>query len=172
MDFIKWLLNSEGYTDILVIVNQLTKQSMFILTHNSINSEGLASLFIQYIFSKHGLPSHITSDRGTEFTSKFFKILAIALDMKLYFSAGYHLEANRQTERTNETLEQYLQIYCNYQQSNWVRLLFLAEFTYNNYHDFIKQLSYYLYFFFFSFGLTTQGRSMGKCHMTKPHVTV
>ena len=172
MDFIKWLLNSEGYTNILVIVNQLTKQSMFILTHNSINSEGLASLFIQHIFSKHRLPSHIMSDRGTEFTFKFFKILATALDMKLYFSAGYHPEANRQTERKNETLEQYLQIYCNYQQSNWARLLSLAEFTYNNYHDLVKQLSYYLYFFFFSFGLTTQGRSVGKCHMTKPHVTV
>jgi len=72
------------------------------------------------------------SNRGTEFTSKFFKALAVALDMKLYFTAGYHPEADRQTERTNQTLEQYLQIYCNYQQSDWARLLPLAEFIYNN----------------------------------------
>jgi hypothetical protein len=32
----------------------------------------------------------------------------------------------------NQTLEQYLQIYCNYQQDNWSSLLPLAEFTYNN----------------------------------------
>jgi len=69
---------------------------------------------------------------GTEFTSKFFKALAIALDIKLYFLAGYYPEADKQTERTNQTLEQYLQIYCNYQQSDWARLLPLAEFTYNN----------------------------------------
>jgi len=29
-------------------------------------------------------------------------------------------------------LEQYLRIYCNYQQDNWSELLFLAEFAYNN----------------------------------------
>jgi len=35
-------------------------------------------------------------------------------------------------EQTNQILEQYLRTYCNYQQSDWVRLLPLAEFTYNN----------------------------------------
>ena len=29
-------------------------------------------------------------------------------------------------------MEQYLQIYCNYQQDNWKTLLPLAEFSYNN----------------------------------------
>jgi len=29
-------------------------------------------------------------------------------------------------------LEQYLHIYCNYQQDNWSKLLPLAEFSYNN----------------------------------------
>ena len=37
-----------------------------------------------------------------------------------------------QTERTNQTLEQYLRAYCNYQQDNWSELLPLAEFAYNN----------------------------------------
>jgi len=32
----------------------------------------------------------------------------------------------------NQTLEQYLRVYCNYQQDNWSELLPLAEFTYNN----------------------------------------
>jgi len=37
-----------------------------------------------------------------------------------------------QAERLNGTLEQYLRIYCNYQQDNWLKLLPLAEFAYNN----------------------------------------
>lgn len=37
-----------------------------------------------------------------------------------------------QAERLNSTLEQYLRIYCNYQQDNWLKLLPLAEFAYNN----------------------------------------
>ena len=32
----------------------------------------------------------------------------------------------------NQTLKQYLCVYCNYQQDNWSELLSLAEFTCNN----------------------------------------
>jgi len=52
--------------------------------------------------------------------------------MILHFTSGYHPEADRQTEHTNQTLEQYLWIYCNYQQFNWTHLLSLAKFAYNN----------------------------------------
>jgi len=52
--------------------------------------------------------------------------------MKLHHTSGYHPEADRQTERTNQTLEQYLRTYCNYQQLDWAQLLPLAEFAYNN----------------------------------------
>jgi hypothetical protein len=52
--------------------------------------------------------------------------------MKSHFTSGYHPEGDGQTERTNQTLEQYLRIFCNYQQDNWYTLLPLAEFTYNN----------------------------------------
>ena len=52
--------------------------------------------------------------------------------MKLHFTSGYHPEGDGQMERTNQTLEQYLRVYCNYQQSNWSDLLPLAEFAYNN----------------------------------------
>jgi len=132
MDFIEQLPPSEGHTDILVVVDRLTKQAIFIPTVKSINAVLLAELFIKHVFSKHGVPNYVTSDRGMEFISKFFKSLASALDMKLHFTSGYHPEADGQTEYTNQTLEQFLRIYCNYQQLNWSQLLPLAEFTYNN----------------------------------------
>jgi hypothetical protein len=47
-------------------------------------------------------------------------------------STAFYPETNGQTERTNATLEQYLQAYCNYQQDNWKTLLLIAEFCYNN----------------------------------------
>ena len=52
--------------------------------------------------------------------------------MKLHFTSSYHPEGNGQTEHANQTLEQYLRVYCNYQQNNWSDLLPLAEFAYNN----------------------------------------
>ena len=87
---------------------------------------------VLHVFSKHGVPLHVTSDRGSEFVSAFFCSLRKVLDMKLHFTSGYHPEGDGQTERTNQTLEQYLRVYCNYQQNNWSELLLLAEFAYNN----------------------------------------
>ena len=62
----------------------------------------------------------------------FFRSLGTALNMKLHFTLGYHPKGDGQTERTNQTLEQYLRVYCNYQQDNWSKLLPLAKFAYNN----------------------------------------
>jgi len=52
--------------------------------------------------------------------------------MWLHFTSGYHPEDNGQIECMNQTLEQYLYVYCNYQQDNWSKLLPLTEFAYNN----------------------------------------
>jgi len=132
MDFIEKLPSSFSFNTILVIVDRLSKQAIFIPTHDTITSAELARLFVIHVFSKHGVPSHVMSNCGSEFVSHFFRSLGTALDMRLHFTSGYHLEANGQAEWTNQTLEQYLRIYCNYQQDNWSELLPLAEFAYNN----------------------------------------
>jgi len=129
MDFIEQLPSS---TAILVMVDRLSKQAIFIPTHDTITSLELAKLFLLHVFSKHGVPAHVTSDCGTKFVSHFFWSLRKALDMRLHFTSSYHQEGNGQTEGSNQTLEQYLWIYCNYQQDNWVDPLPLAEFAYNN----------------------------------------
>ena len=132
MDFIEQLPDSSGSTAILVVVDRLSKQCIFVPTTDTITAPGLAKLFLLHVFSKHGVPSHITSDRGSEFVSHFFRSLGKALDIRLHFTSGYHPEGDGQTERMNQTLEQYLRVYCNYQQDNWSELLPLAEFAYNN----------------------------------------
>ena len=132
MDFIEKLPMSDGSDMILVIIDCLTKQLIFILTIDTITSPMLAKLFVLHVFSKHGVPSHITSNRGSEFVSAFFHSLGKVLDMKLHFTSGYHPKGDGQTEYANQTLEQYLRVYCNYQQNNWSELLPLVEFAYNN----------------------------------------
>src|SRR5260221_2653769 len=132
MDFIKQLPASEGFTVILVIMDRLTKQSLFIPTHNMVDAPQLARLFLTHVFSKHGAQDHVTSDHRTEFVSHFFHSLGSLLSMKLHFTSGYHPEGDSQMEWINQVLEQYLQAYMDYQQDNWAPLLPLAEFTYNN----------------------------------------
>ena len=63
LDFIEKLpLSSSGYTAILVSVDCMMKQGLFIPTHDTITSQQLAQLFVLHVFLKHGIPSHVTSD--------------------------------------------------------------------------------------------------------------
>jgi len=101
MNFIKKLPFSSSFDTILVIVDCLLKQAIFIPTHNTITSAELAYLFVVHVFSKHRVLFHITFDHGSEFVSHFFRSLDTALDMRLHFTSGYHLEANSQAEQTN-----------------------------------------------------------------------
>ena len=100
-DFIEKLPSSSGFDTILVIVDQLTKQAIFIPAHDTITSVDLARLFIFHVFSKHSVPSHVTSNKSSEFVSNFFWSLGTALNMWLYFTSGYHPEGNGQTEYMN-----------------------------------------------------------------------
>ena len=132
IDFIKKFPLSSGFDTILVIVDWLTKQTIFTPAHDTIMFVDLAYLFILHMFSKYSVPSYVTSDRSSEFVSNFFCSLGTALNMQLYFTSGYHPKGDGQTEHMNQTLKQYLHVYCNYQQDNWSKLLPLAEFAYNN----------------------------------------
>src|SRR5258705_10779920 len=61
MDFIEQLPDSEGFSAILVIIDCLTKQVIFIPSHNMVNAPQLVWLFLIHIFSKHGFTLHVTS---------------------------------------------------------------------------------------------------------------
>ena len=65
----------------------------------------------------HSLRSLIVRPLGLSSYSKLLNTVGPNLQ-KLHFTSGYHPEGNRQTKHTNQTLEQHLQIYCNYQHSN------------------------------------------------------
>jgi len=84
------------------------------------------------VFTKHGTPIDIVSDRGKHFISRFWQSLFQLLGIKANISTAYHPETDRQTEWVNQILEQYLWVYINYQQDDWVNLLPLAKFAYNN----------------------------------------
>jgi len=50
---------------------------------------------------------------------------------KLNMSTAFHPERDGETERVNQTIQQYVRSYCTYQQGNWVLLLPFAEHVYN-----------------------------------------
>jgi transposase InsO family protein len=84
------------------------------------------------IYKYHGLPNDIISNRGLMFTSKFRQSLFKILKVKIKLSFAYHPQTDGQTKRVNQVLEKYLHCTINYHQDNWIELLLLAEFAYNN----------------------------------------
>ena len=132
MDFIEALPSSHGYTAILVVVDRLTKLASFVPTNDKVTAEALADLYLSSVWRHHGLPDTIISDRGAEFNSRFWKSLARLLRIDQTFSTAYHPQTDGQTERVNQVLEQYLRVFSNYKQSDWSKLLPVAEFAYNN----------------------------------------
>jgi hypothetical protein len=73
MDFIVGLPRTRGgYDSIWVIVDRLTKVAHFIPVKTAYTGAKLAELYISRIVCMHGVPKKIVSDRGTQFTSRFW----------------------------------------------------------------------------------------------------
>ena len=63
-------------------------------------------------------PESIILDRGPQFVAGLTRELNKMLGIETKLSIVYHTETDRQTERTNQELEQYLRMYINHRQNN------------------------------------------------------
>ena len=131
-DFVTGLPSAEGYDAICVIVDRFTEQRHLIPCTTTIDAERFAELFIREVFRLHGLPQTVTSDRGPQFVVAFWKCLCKRLDIQPRLSSPYHPQRDRQTERLNAVMEQYLRCYVNYLQDDRPKWLPLSEFAANN----------------------------------------
>jgi transposase InsO family protein len=101
VDFIVGLPQTPvGYDSIWVIVDRLTKVAHFIPVKTTHSGARLAELYMSRIVCLHGVPKQIMSDRGTQFTTRFWEKLHESMDTKLNLSSAYHPQTNGQTERT------------------------------------------------------------------------
>ncbi|WVZ97914.1 hypothetical protein U9M48_043416 [Paspalum notatum var. saurae] len=131
IDFIVGLPRTlKGYNSIWIVVDRLTKVSHFIPMNYS--GARLAELYISRIVCLHGVPKRIISDRGSQFTSRFWEQLHDSLNSKLRFSTAYHPQTDGQTERTNQILKDMLRACAIQYGTSWDKSLPYAEFSYNN----------------------------------------
>ena len=137
MDFVTGLQIStdwkgNSYNSIFVIVDRLRKMVYYEPVKVTINASGLTGVIINVVVRHHGFPNLIVTDWGSLFTSKFWSLLCYFLGIKRKLSIAFHPQIDGQTERQNSTMEAYLRAFVNFKQNNWVRLLPMAEFAYNN----------------------------------------
>ncbi|TMD69294.1 MAG: DDE-type integrase/transposase/recombinase [Chloroflexi bacterium] len=120
------------YDSIWVIADKLTKFAYFIPYKESSGPEDLAYMFARIIYSSHGLPKNIITDRAGLFMDKFWQTFTAKMGTKSKMSSAYHPETDGQVERMNQTLEQYLRCFVNGKQNDWVRYLPMAQYAYNS----------------------------------------
>ena len=123
---------SKGHNSILVVYDRFSKISHFVVTTGKTMAEGLAKLFRNYVWKLHEFPESVILDRGLQFAAGLMKELNKMLGIEIKLSMAYHPETDRQIERTNQELEQYLRMYINHRQNNQAEWLATAEFAFNN----------------------------------------
>jgi hypothetical protein len=133
MDFVTGLPQTQkGNDSIWVIIDRLTKVAHFIPVKTTFGGATLARIYLKEIVRLHGIPRKIVSDRGTQFTSKFWTSLQKAMGTELDFSTAYHPQIDGQTERVNKVLEDLLRACVLAFDRSWESSLPYTEFSYNN----------------------------------------
>ena len=131
VDLIGLLTPSKGKDMILVIIDRFSKKAYFLPTNTTITSQGVANLYKEHIFKEHSLPKKVISDQGPQFVLGFMKGL-YTLGITPNPLTAYHPQTDGQTEHINQELEEYLRIYINKKQNDWVNWLPIAQFCHND----------------------------------------
>lgn len=142
MDLVTHLPKTKNKHDaIAVFVDRFSKSAVFVPCKTSCTAKELAQLFFQHVFKNHGAPKSIVSDRDPRFTSLFWSNLFSCLGTSLDMSTAHHQQTDGQSERTIQTLKQYLRMYTSKAQDDWDELLYHAEFAYNSAKSAATELS-------------------------------
>ena len=141
-DFLTGLPETKsGHDAILVIVDKLSKRGIFIPTKKTLSAPEAAVLFQDYLFSKHGTPVTIITDRDPKFKGNFWRSMAQQLNIKLNMSTASHPQTDGQSENLIRTLSGMLRGYIQKDEQNWDTVLSILEFEYNSTKHNSTQLS-------------------------------
>jgi hypothetical protein len=129
VDFITKLPLSYGNDTILMITDyDVSKASIFLPCKETINTVSIAKLYATNVFPHYEIPLKVISNRDPHFNSAFTTNLCKLLEIHQNISTAYHPQTDGQSERTNESLETYLCLYCDTQQHKWAKLLPMAQY--------------------------------------------
>jgi hypothetical protein len=115
------------YDFILIIIDCYTKYFKYISTKKDWTMKQFANQLFNEIFSKHEMSKSIMFNKDSLFIFNFWFNFCYHLKIKNRLNIVFHSQTDDQTKKQNQTLKQYLRIYVNYQQNNWVKLLFVTE---------------------------------------------
>jgi Integrase zinc binding domain len=132
-DLITDLPKARTHDTVLTITDHgCSKAALFFPCTKKIDAEEVVTLYAEKVFPHYGVPWKIILDRDPRFTTNFVKAVCGQLKIHQNISTAYHPQTDGQSEQANAQLEQYIHIYGNAEQNNWVNLLLLAQYVHNS----------------------------------------
>ena len=119
LDFIEGLPLSARFNCILVVVDLFSKYAHFVGLPHPFTAASVAKVFFSQVYSLHGMPSALVSDRDKIFTSKLWTELFALAKVELRMSTAYHPQSDGQTERVNQCLETFLRCFVHACPHQW-----------------------------------------------------
>ena len=117
-----------GNVYILSIIDYFTKYAEAIALPNQ-KAETIARV-LEDIFSRHGAPSVIITDQGTNFQSLIVSSICKLFNIEHRRTSAYHPQTDGLCERFNKTLKSLLRMTVNSDKDNWDELLPSALLAY------------------------------------------
>ena len=112
IDFVTDLPESKKCTNVMVITDRLSKD-VFMFGASSMAADKSAEIFVDRYYRYFGFPRHLTSDRGSDWLSHFWKEFCRLTGIKQNLTTAYHPQSNA-SERANQELFKYLRVFSCY----------------------------------------------------------
>jgi hypothetical protein len=137
----------DDFNAILMIINRLIKMHHCVLCtaeKDETLTEKTIKLLINHVWKLHELSSTIVSDRESQFISLVWKNVCETLKINVKLSTAFHSKTDDQSEIANQKMKRYLRSYCNYQQDDWSKWLFMTKFVSNAVTSIFIELSAFM----------------------------
>ena len=102
------MLDRQVYNSILVMIDHCTQMSLYIFTTETITASVLIELLKRRVFNCFNYSDRIVSDWGSLFINHYYLQLCYWTWIEHWMSTVFHPQMNRQMEKQNQTLKQYL----------------------------------------------------------------
>ena len=117
VDIVGPLPSSRGQTYLFTAIDRCSRWPEAFPMSN-MSAESCVQAFLHGWISRFGVPLHLTSDRGSQFTSAIWTALSRQLGIKLHQTNAYHPQSNGMVERLHRQLKASLMArLCN---STWM----------------------------------------------------